>query len=145
MTIFPEIYPIPTESEVDSRIHRSFLFSEKEKVFPLADGSPVELSEKDAIEGWFRLLIHTPRDAVDIYQGTDFGVDVTNIIGHRSLPRGFLESEFERQIKEAAKLNPAVRECMNFAFQRTKNGLEIEFDVVLKNKDVLGVSVTHGL
>lgn len=142
MKIFPEVEDVKLRGEDTSRIHQSFLFDGQ---FVLVDGTPKEATEKEALQCWFRLLLNTPVDRVPIYAGTAFGVNIKEILGKRALPRGYGESEIERRIKEASALNPALVDCGNFQFFRSKKGMEIKFDAILKNKDVVGVTLTYGL
>lgn len=142
MKIFPEIDDINLKEEDTSRIRRSFLF---DKHFIIVDGTPKETTEKEALQCWFKLLLNTPVDQIPIYAGTAFGVNVKEILGKRALPKGYGESEIERRIKEAAELNPALVDCVNFRFLRSKKGMEIQFDAILKNKDIVGVGIAYGL
>lgn len=142
--IFPESLNLRDLKQLeDETVKRSFLFDFKEKKFVVDDGVVHETEPIEAIQNWLELLIRTQLDKYRVYEGTGFGNSIENHIGHRLLPVGFIESEFERELKEAAtRLNPAIAALRNFKITRLTRGLDVEFTVVLKDKSILEVKLS---
>lgn len=131
-----------TKQELSTKIGRSFLFDFKTGQHIVIDGKLVECTELQAIEQWLELLVRTTLDKYKVYQGTAFGTTWENYIGYRSLPAGFIESEMEREITEAAiKLNPAIIKISHFSTTRKTRGLTVTFTAELRNKEALGVTI----
>ena len=120
---------ISTTNEQSSKIGRSFLFDFKTGQHQITDGKVVECDQLQAIKQWLELLVRTMLDKYKVYRGTGFGLTWEQYIGRRDLPLGFIISEMEREVSEAAvKLNSAIA--------------TIGFSAVLKDKQVLEVSIS---
>lgn len=133
---------IDTSNEQQSKIGRSFVFDFKTGQHQIIDGKIVESDQLQAIKQWLELLVRTTVDKYQIYKDTGFGTTWEQYVGHRNLPLGFVVSEMEREISEAAvKLNPAIASVQDFEAERTTRGLTVSFAAVLKDAQVLGVSV----
>lgn len=146
--IFPEFDFDINEEEVeeaeaaDSRIKKSFVFDYKKGQFQMADGSPQEATELQAIEQWLELLLRTKLDKYKIYQNTGFGTSVEDYIGQTYLPQAFIESELEREINEACNsLCPAIDYVDGFTITTEKRKTIFSFICHLKNSDVLEVKM----
>lgn len=133
---------IARADEQSSKIGRSFLFDFKTGRHSIIDGKVNEITELQAIQQWLELLVRTMLDKYAVYQGTGFGTTWEQYIGHRDLPMGFIASEMEREITEAAtKLNPAIARVQDFTIERQRRGLLVSFTAALKDKRVLEVSI----
>lgn len=133
---------IDKQNEQSSKIGRSFLFDFKTGRHMVIDGKANETTDLQAVQQWLELLVRTMRDKYTVYQGTGFGTTWEQYIGHRDLPIGFIVSEMEREITEAAtKLNPAIARVQDFTIERQQRGLLVGFTAVLKDKRVLEVSI----
>lgn len=128
-----------SEQAVSSRIGRSFLFDFKTGQHSVVDGAVVECNELTAIKQWLELMVRTTLDEFQVYQDTGFGASVDKFIGRRTLPKGFVASELEREIKESCKLCPAIERAGNFNIERTTRGMEIAFTAYLVNGELLEV------
>nr|DAO06128.1 MAG TPA: Protein of unknown function (DUF2634) [Caudoviricetes sp.] len=134
---------ISTTNEQSSKIGRSFLFDFKTGQHQITDGKVVECDQLQAIKQWLELLVRTMLDKYKVYRGTGFGLTWEQYIGRRDLPLGFIISEMEREVSEAAvKLNSAIASVQDFTVERQTRGLTIGFSAVLKDKQVLEVSIS---
>lgn len=132
---------IEKQSDLSSKIGRSFLFDYKKKQFVIMDGNVVEPSELEAIKQWLELLLRTALDKFIIYRGRAFGTTMENYIGIKSLPNGFIESELERELAEATGLCGAIERINSISTTRARDTLKIDLSVELKNKQLLEVSI----
>lgn len=128
------------EQMVSSRMGRSFLFDFKTGQHQIVDGAVVECDELTAIKQWLELMVQTTLDKYQVYKDTGFGTSAETFIGRRTLPKGFVASELEREIKESCLLCPAIERAAEFQITRTTRGMQIAFTVYLVNGAVLGVN-----
>ena len=140
--IFPVVEHADVPALAEKTIKRSFIFDYESNAFVLVDGALVETRPIEAVQQWFELLVRTALDRYDIYRDTGFGTTLANYIGYRSLPFGFVESELEREISEAAlELNPAVADIRDFTVVREARGLLVSLTVVLHDGNLTEVVV----
>lgn len=126
--------------ENSSRIGRSFLFDFETGQHQIVDGAVKECDELTAIKQWLELMVKTTLDKFLVYKDTGFGTSAEKFIGRRTLPKGFVASELEREVKESCTLNPAIERTENFEVTRTVRGMQIAFTVYLKNGELLEVN-----
>lgn len=146
--MFPTDINLETEIEtaekeqeaISSRIGRSFLFNFETGQHQIVDGAVTECSELTAIKQWLELMVKTALDKFQVYQNTGFGTSAEKFIGRRTLPKGFVASELEREIKESCLLNPAIERAADFKITRTVRGMEIAFTAYLANGELLEVN-----
>ena len=101
--------------------------------FRLVDGAPQERSGVEAVKQWFALMLRQPPGAIPVYRtdaSTALGVDRTLL--QTRAPLGFITAEIERQVRETAAFNPAVRAVDSFTFTRLRRGLQVEFTAHLR-------------
>lgn len=144
--IFPQPVSERYITEANTRLGRSFVFDYETGQTQVIGGVVQETSELQAAKQWIELLVRTALDKYVVYKDTGFGTSIHNYIGYRSLPFGFIESEFQREVEEGAALNPAIDSISNFVLTRTTRGLIVEFTVNMINKDIFGMVIeTDGL
>lgn len=141
--VFPEKIEIDEDKEDKSRsVGRSFVFDYITGQHMIVDGKPKETTQLKAIEQWLELLLRTKIGKYIVYKDTSFGTTWENYISFRQLPKGYIESELEREIQESCqKYCPAVEKVSNFSAERLTDGLKVSFTAVLTNKEVLEVRV----
>ena len=107
----------------------AFDFDERGRgAFRLVDGALAERTGVEAVKQWFALMLRQMPDAVPIYRtdaSTALGVDRTLL--QKRAPLGFVTAEIERQVRETAAFNPAVRTVDSFSFTRLRRGLQVVF------------------
>jgi len=127
------------QPEQSSRIGRSFLFDFNTGQHKIVDGAVTECDELTAIKQWLKLMVRTTLSKYKVYQGAAFGHSAESFIGRRTLPKGFVASELEREIAESCNLCPAIERVGNFEITRTTRGMVIAFTAYLVNGELLGV------
>jgi len=129
---------VATDTTEDIVIKRSFKFDSETKQFIFANGKNVELTEVEAIKQWIKLILRTYKDKFNIYKGTTFYCNVEDLIRVRL--NGFNTSELQREITESILTNRAIDTVDNFVLMQLKRTLTVEFDVILKNTELIKVS-----
>ena len=144
MAIFPE-YDYAMDEEVTEEvtsesvtIGRTPLFDFETGQYVIRDGKVVECTQEEAIRQWVGVLIKTPAERFEVYEGTEFGTYIHNLIGLKDV--GFVASEIKRELEEKCIENRAISGIKNFDV--TKNGGAIHINMtVITNKDEVEVSV----
>lgn len=105
-----------------------FLFDFDKKEFVVKDGKLVEISKTVSIKQFVSWTLRTQIDKYKIY--SDYGIDKEILIGQKSLPTSFVNSEFKRIIEEQLTRNPSITRIENFSFSKERTTLTILFDIV---------------
>ena len=124
----------------------AFDFDERGRgAFQLVDGALAERSGVEAVKQWFDLMLRQLPDAIPVYRtdaSTALGVDRTLL--QTRAPLGFTTPESERQGRETAAFNPAVRTVDSFVFTRLRRGLQVEFTAHLRTGEQTEVTAYVG-
>ena len=144
MAIFPE-YDYAMDEEVTEEvtsesvtIGRTPLFDFETGQYVIRDGKIIECTQEEAIRQWVGFLIKTPAERFEVYEGTEFGTYIHNLIGLKDV--GFVASEIKRELEEKCIENRAISGIKNFDV--TKNGGAIHINMtVMTNEDEVEVSV----
>ena len=144
MAIFPE-YDYEMDEEITEeaipesvKIGRTPLFDFATGQYVIKDGKVVECTQEEAIRQWVGFLIKTPADRFEVYEGTEFGTYIHNLIGWKDA--GFVASEIKRELEEKCIENRAISGIKNFDV--IKNGGAIHINMtVMTNEDEVEVSV----
>ena len=137
------IFPKPSgasetiETSENSKLGCSLAFDFKTKSFRIIDGSPAKVTGVDAVAQWLELFVKTVPERYGVYEGEDFGVDSTKLIGKKVVPNGAVLSEIKREIEEGVPLCPAIQSVYGFNML----GDTITFMVVLKNGEESGITI----
>ena len=144
MAIFPEYdYEMDEEitEEVTSEsvtIGRTPLFDFETGQYVIRDGKIAECTQEEAIRQWVGFLIKTSADRFEVYEGTEFGTYIHNLIGWKDA--GFVASEIKRELEEKCIENRAISSIENFDVTRSNGMIHISFTVIT-NKDEVEVNV----
>ncbi|MCK9479978.1 MAG: DUF2634 domain-containing protein [Firmicutes bacterium] len=122
------------------RTSRSFLFDFSKGDFIIQDG---KLIETDDITVWIEKILRTEKGRFKIYEGTDYGCHLEDLIIGSNYPISFVESELKREIEDALLQNPNIRAISNFALLRTKSGITVSLEV--ESNDTARNTVTVAL
>lgn len=124
----------------------AFDFDERGRgAFQLVDGALIERTGVEAVKQWFDLMLRQLPDAIPVYRtdaSTTLGVDRTLL--QTRAPLGFITAEIERQVRETAAFNPAVRTVDSFVFTRLRRGLQVEFRALLRTGEQTEVTAYVG-
>lgn len=109
-------------------------FSNNQLSVIIEDGKPkIAENNRDKIKSFLSVLLITQLNKYKVYKTESFGLTYFNYIGQKSLPQGFIDSEFKRELEEwLLKLN-IVDSLTDFSFTRYQTVLEINFTVILKD------------
>lgn len=132
--MFPnENIDITLEESTSSNAYNGkvFMFDFEKNEFVIKDGKLVEISEIESIKQFISWTLRTQIDKYKIY--SDYGVDKEILIGQKSLPISFVNSEFKRILEEQLTRNPFILRIENFSFSKNKTTLTILFDTVTTN------------
>lgn len=123
-----EFEEVLQEEQDQPLIGRSFLFDFKKGDFVLKDGKFVVIEGKEALKQWIEMTIRTERFKFRVYEGTDYGIQLEDLIGS-SYPKAFIEAEMEREISEALTSHAAIQAISNFFLVRDGAKATISFQV----------------
>lgn len=144
--MFPEITElklpeIARESEQSQDLGKSFLFDFKKKDFILKNGKLVAIDGIEAIKVWIEKVLRTQKHKWKIYEGTDYGTTIEDLIVGHGYPKSFLESELKREITEALLKHPRIESLSEWKFRREKDKLHVMFTVNLKDGEAFNKEV----
>ena len=112
-------------------IGRTPQFDAETLQFLMVDGANVECTDIAAVKQWIAQMLRTKRGAYAVYGDTGFGISTDDLIGTRSPPDGFVQSELKREITESLALLPTFERADRFTFTRSGRTLVIGFTVYL--------------
>ena len=96
------------ETEQDgSKIGINFLFDYKKKAYVMEAGTPVQVTDRRAVQAWLEYVVRTARGRYAIHP-TDFGARLQDMVGLKA-PKGYDLSEFNRQLQETIRYLPAIQ------------------------------------
>ncbi len=129
------IRPRPVEE-----IGRSIKFDYDKREFIFLNGVAEEVTQVEAVKQWLELMCRTLPDKYAVYGNSGFGIETDEIIGYKTLPKGFLYSEIQRQIKENAKIPRCIKSIINFSAENVGGELNIYFTAVLYTGEEVNIN-----
>ncbi|NEZ72120.1 DUF2634 domain-containing protein [Clostridium botulinum] len=126
------------EEQTLSKLGKVFLFDFKKNEYVIKDGRLVECTERQALEQWIHWILLTYKDKYKIYKGTNFYCNVEDLAGKNR--NAFILSELQREIEEAVIKHRYVDHIENFVTTQEKSVLNVSFDVVTKDNEVINIS-----
>lgn len=129
-----------TEVQKSNKIGKTYQFDYQKKAHMIIDGKFVECTSIEAIEQWVEKVLRTEKNKYKIYtedEIEEFGISISQYIGMRNLPEGFIVSELEREITEQLKAHSMIEEIKDFKSNREKRGFLVSFKIELTNKTIL--------
>ncbi|KZL93562.1 DUF2634 domain-containing protein [Clostridium magnum] len=131
---------INTENQTSTlKIGRSFLFDFTENKFVIKDGNMIEITGLQALEQWIRLCLNTLVKKYKVYEDTEFGCKIEDLLGSRL--NSYTYSEMQREIREALIKNENIKDVRNIVITQEKRTFTVAMDVELVNKELLYQSV----
>ena len=111
-----------------SAMGASFLFDFSKGDFVLENGRVVQA---DDITVWIEKILRTEKKRYKIYDGTNYGITLEDLIIGTNYNISFTESELKREVEEALTQHPRITGITNFTVTRQPNGgTLIELEVV---------------
>ena len=121
---------------------KTYLFDFDKGDFVIRDGKLVECDGVEAIKVWIEKILRTEKGRFMIYDNTEYGCHLEDLIIGNSYTPEFIEAELKREIEEALLLNPQISSVTNFKISREKNSLTVEMEVHILDAGANTVTVT---
>lgn len=105
------------------------------------NGKAEEVTQEEAVKQWLELMCRTLPERHPVYFETGFGIETDKIIGYKALPKGFIYSEIQRQIRENVVLSRCISNIINFSAAAENDRLNIYFTAILYTGEGVTVDV----
>lgn len=121
---------------------KSYLFDFGSGDFVVRDGKLIECDGIDAIKVWTEKILRTEKGRYNIYNNTEYGCHLEDLIIGNSYTVEFIEAELKREIEDALKQNSQIKSVTNFQIIRSKHSIAVTLEVVLNDEGRNTVKVT---
>ena len=141
------MFPNSTDITIDNKSNtssgtKSYMFDFENGDFVVRDGKLIECDGIDAIKVWIEKILRTEKGRYPIYDNTEYGCHLEDLIIGNSYTVEFIEAELKREIEDALKQNPQIKSVTNFKITRNKNAITVNLEVVLNDEGRNTVTVT---
>ena len=140
--MFPETDEISITTNSDSFGTHSFLFDFDLGDFVVRDGKLIECDGLEAIKVWIEKILRTEKGRFKIYDETEYGARLEDLIVGNNYSVEFVESELKREIEDALLQNPQISSVTNMKITREVNSLTVELEVITSDKGGNLITVT---
>ena len=141
--MFPNSTDIMLDNKSDtSSGTKSYLFDFTTGDFIVRDGKLIECDGIDAIKVWIEKILRTEKGRYPIYDNTEYGCHLEDLIIGNSYTVEFIEAELKREIEDALKQNSQIKSVTNVQITRSKNSITVTLEVVLNDEGRNTVTVT---
>lgn len=141
--MFPHSTDITLDGETKSSSGtKLYLFDFENGDFVVRDGKLIECDGIDAIKVWIEKILRTEKGRYPIYDNTEYGCHLEDLIIGNSYTAEFVEAELKREIEDALKQNPRITSVTNFNITRNTNAITVTLEVVLNDEGRDTVTVT---
>ena len=141
--MFPNSTDITINNESDtSSGTKSYIFDFTTGDFVVRDGKLIECDGISAIKVWIEKILRTEKGRFPIYDNTEYGCHLEDLIIGNSYTAEFIEAELKREIEDALKQNSQITSVTNFKITRNKNAITVTLEVVLNDEGRNIVTVT---
>ena len=106
------------------------------------DGKLIECDGLDAIKVWIEKILRTEKGRFKIYDETEYGARLEDLIVGNNYSLAFIESELKREIEEALLQNPQIGAVTNMKITREINSLTVELEVITSDEGGNLITVT---
>jgi phage baseplate assembly protein W len=130
--IFPKTQDLPNvvfANNETAQMGKSFLFDFTTGDFFVQNGKMVECNGIEAIKVWIEKILRTEKGRFKIYDDTDYGCHLEDLIIGSNYSMSFIESELKREIEDALMQNPNIKAVSDFTLERTKSGITVSMEV----------------
>ena len=141
--MFPNSTDITLDGETKSSSGtKSYLFDFENGDFVVRDGNLIECDGIESIKIWIEKILRTEKGRYPIYDNTEYGCYLEDLIIGNSYTAEFIEAELKREIQDALKQNPKITSVTNFNITRNTNAITVTLEVVLNDEGRNTVTVT---
>lgn len=142
--MFPETedYVLSEEQKDNASGTKSFLYDFSKGDFVIRDGKLVPCDSLEAIKVWIEKIIRTEKNRFPIYDGTEYGCYLEDLIIGNNYTVEFVEAELKREIEEALLQHPKITSIGSFMLHRDKTLLSVTLEVSISDEGTNTVTVT---
>lgn len=105
----------------------SFDFENNE--FNLLGNKPVMVSDFEALKVWINKILRTEIMRFAVYDDTEYGVQIEDLIIGKNFDRDFAESELRREIEAVLMKNTEIKGISDFNVSAERDILKVSFTV----------------
>jgi hypothetical protein len=128
--MFPKTQDLTvTAAENMTASGKSFLFDFTAGDFVIRDGKLVGCDGIEAIKVWIEKILRTEKGRFKIYDDTDYGGRIEDLLIGSNYPVEFIEAELKREIEDALKQNLNILSVSNFNIERSASGITVRMEV----------------
>ena len=141
------MFPNSTDITLDNESNtangtKSYMFDFENGDFIVHDGKLIECDGIESIKVWIEKILRTEKGRYPIYDNTEYGCHLEDLIIGNSYTVEFIEAELKREIEDALKQNPRITSVTNFKITRNKNAITVTLEVVLNDEGRNTVTIT---
>ena len=141
--MFPNSTDITLDNKSDtSSGTKSYMFDFENGDFVVRDGKLIECDGISAIKVWIEKILRTEKGRYPIYDNTEYGCHLGDLIIGNNYTAEFIEAELKREIGDAIKQNTQITSVTNFNITRNINAITVTLEVVLNDERRNTVTVT---
>lgn len=141
--MFPNSTDITINNESNtSSGTKSYLFDFTTGDFIVRDGKLIECDGIESIKIWIEKILRTEKGRYKIYDNTEYGCHLGDLIIGNNYTAEFIEAELKREIEDAIKQNTRITSVTNFNITRNTNAITVTLEVVLNDERRNTVTVT---
>lgn len=142
--MFPETHNsmVANNETVASNGTKTYLFDFDKGDFVVRDGKLVECDGVEAIRVWIEKIIRTEKNRYPIYNGTEYGCHLEDLIIGNNYTVEFIEAELKREIEEALLQNPQISNVSGFQLVRDANSITVTLEVYLGESGANSITLT---
>lgn len=128
--MFPQTETLTLTQNISvARGTKTYLFDFDKGDFVIRDGKLVECDGVEGVRVWIEKILRTEKGRFRVYDNTDYGCHLEDLIIGNSYTPEFIEAELKREIEEALLLNPQISSVTNFKISHDKNSLTVTMEV----------------
>jgi len=121
---------------------KTYLFDFDKGDFVVLDGKLIECDGIEAIRVWIEKIIRTEKGRYQIYDGTEYGCHLEDLIIGNNYTVEFIEAELKREIEEALLQNPQITNVSSFNLTRDKGSITVALEVYIGESGANSITVT---
>ncbi len=113
------MFPNSTDITLDNESNttngtKSYMFDFENGDFIVCDGKLIECDGIKSIKVWIEKILRTEKGRYPIYNNTEYGCHLEDLIIGNSYTAEFVEAELKREIEDALKQNSRITSVTNF-------------------------------
>ena len=122
------------EKSMGEKISLKFDFENGD--FVLTDGKIELCTGDEALKIWIEKIIRTEKERFKIYENTQYGIVLEDLLVGSIFPKSFIESEVKREIEEALRQHESILGISSFEVNHSGQKLTLSFNVETINNTV---------